>query len=72
MRLPEPNLPLCHWSNKLFDLRALSSTDVPVLLLKQPIATLGLLCLSHFKISAAFTHGQNAPVELSKRYQTNF
>ena len=30
------NLPLCHWSSQLFDLRALSSTDVPVLLLNQP------------------------------------
>ena len=30
------NLPLCHWSSQLFDLRAPSSTDVPVLLLNQP------------------------------------
>ena len=29
-------LPLCHWSIQLFDLRAQSSTDVPVLLLTQP------------------------------------
>ena len=36
-RLPVPNLPLCHWSIQLFDLRAQSSTDVPVLLLNQPI-----------------------------------
>ena len=28
-----PNLLLCHWSRQLFDLRAPSSTDVPVLLL---------------------------------------
>ena len=28
-----PNLPLSHWSRQLFDLRAPSSTDVPVLLL---------------------------------------
>ena len=35
-RLPESNLPLCHWSSQLFDLRAPSSTDVPVLLLNQP------------------------------------
>ena len=34
--LPVPNLSLCHWSSKLFDLRAPSSTDVPVLLLNQP------------------------------------
>ena len=27
------NLPLCHWSSQLFDLRVQSSTDVPVLLL---------------------------------------
>ena len=32
-----PNLPLCHWSSQLFDLRAPLSTDVPVLLLNQPI-----------------------------------
>ena len=31
------NLPLCQWSSQLFDLRAPSSTDVPVLLLNQPI-----------------------------------
>ena len=30
------NLLLCHWSSQLFDLRASSSTDVPVLLLSQP------------------------------------
>ena len=30
------NLPLCHWSSQLFDLRAPSSTDVSVLLLNQP------------------------------------
>ena len=30
-RLPVPNLPLCHWSSQLFDLRAPSSIDVPVL-----------------------------------------
>ena len=35
-RLPVPNLPLCHWSSQLFDLRAPSSTYVPVLLLNQP------------------------------------
>ena len=28
-----PNLPFCHWSSQLFDLRAQSSTDVPVLLI---------------------------------------
>ena len=35
-RLPVPNFPLCHWSSQLFDLRAPSSTDLPVLLLNQP------------------------------------
>ena len=35
-RLPLPNLPFSHWSSQLFDLRASSSTDVPVLLLNQP------------------------------------
>ena len=34
--LPVANLPLCHWSSHLFDLRAPSSTDVSVLLLNQP------------------------------------
>ena len=34
--LPVPNLSLCHWSSQLFDLRAPSSTDVPVLFLNQP------------------------------------
>ena len=28
---------LCHWSSQLFDLRALSSNDFPVLLLNRPI-----------------------------------
>ena len=36
-RLPVPNLPLCHWSSQLFGLHMHSSTDVPVLLLNQPI-----------------------------------
>ena len=35
-RLPVPNLPLCHWSSQLFNLRAPSSTEVPVLVLNQP------------------------------------
>ena len=39
MRLPVPNLLLCHRSNQLFDLRSPSSTDVLILLLKQPIIT---------------------------------
>ena len=34
--LPVANLPLCHWSSHLFDLRASSSTEVSVLLLNQP------------------------------------
>ena len=37
-----PNLPLCHWSSKLIDLRAPLSTDVPVLLLNQPICRIWL------------------------------
>ena len=36
-RLLVPNLPLCYWSSHLFDLRAPSSSDAPVLLLNQPI-----------------------------------
>ena len=35
--LPVPSLPLSHRSSQLFDLRAPSSTDVPVLLLNQRI-----------------------------------
>ena len=35
-RLPVLNLLLCDWSSQLFDLRASSLTDVPVLLLSQP------------------------------------
>ena len=31
-----PDMPLCHWSSQLFDLRTPSSTDVPVLLLNEP------------------------------------
>ena len=31
------NLPLCDWSSQLFDLRAPSSTDIPVLLLNYAI-----------------------------------
>ena len=34
-RTERDNLLLCDWSSQLFDLRALSSTDVPVLLLNQ-------------------------------------
>ena len=37
------NLLLCHWSSQLFDLRAPSSTDVPVLLLNQPTDLQGVL-----------------------------
>ena len=37
MGLQVPNLLLCHWSSQLFDLRAPSSIDAPVLLLNQPI-----------------------------------
>ena len=37
-----PSLPLCHWSSQLFDLCAPSSTDVPVMLLNQPIMALGV------------------------------
>ena len=37
-RLPVPNLPLFYWSSQLFNLRTLSSTDVPILLLNQPIS----------------------------------
>ena len=36
-RLPVHNFRLCHWSSQLLDLLTQSSTDVPVLLLNQPI-----------------------------------
>ena len=39
------NLPLCHWSSQLFDLRAPSSTDVPVLLLNKPITYIIILVI---------------------------
>ena len=45
------NLLLCHWSSQLFDLRASSSTDVPVLLLSQPNVW--------FKASSIFVHLQS-------------
>ena len=37
-RTPVPNLPLFYWSSQLFNLRTLSSTHVPVLLLNPPIS----------------------------------
>ena len=37
--LPVRNLLLCHWSSQLFDWRAPSSTDIPILLLSQPIVS---------------------------------
>ena len=55
--LPVPNLPLCHLSSQSFDLHALSSTDVPILLLNQPnnlwkrlgnILVLGPTCVQGF------------------------
>ena len=33
-RIPVLNLPLCHWSSQLFDLRVPSSTDVPALVIQ--------------------------------------
>ena len=39
--LPVPNLSLCHWSSRLIDLRAPSSTDVHALLLNQPNSLVG-------------------------------
>lgn len=43
-----PNLPLSHWSNQLSDLCALSSNDIPILLLNQPttLVTALQLCAS--------------------------
>ena len=49
-RLPVPNLSLCHWSIQLFDLRAPSSTDIPVLLLNQPTTVYATFMYhNHFK-----------------------
>ena len=37
MQLLVPNLPLCYWSSQLLVLCRLPSSDVPILLLNQPI-----------------------------------
>ena len=44
IRLPLPNLPFCHWSSQMFDLRAPLSNDVPVMLLNRPIYVFQLGC----------------------------
>ena len=47
-------MPLCHWSSQLFDLRAPSSTDVPVLLLNQPNKPIKSLYFRSFVVSVLF------------------
>ena len=44
IRLPLPNLPFCHWSSQMFDLRAPLSNDVPLMLLNRPIYVFQLGC----------------------------
>ena len=44
IRLPLPNLPFCHRSSQMFDLRAPLSNDVPVMLLNRPIYVFQLGC----------------------------
>ena len=50
------DFPLCHWSSQLFDLRAPSSTDVPVLLLNQPIIPDGVHAGLKIVDTKAFEH----------------
>ena len=54
-RLSVLNLPPCHWSRQLFNFRAPSSPDVPVLFLTQPTDEIGTspgvslgLCLGYW------------------------
>ena len=49
-----PNLPLCDWLSQLFNLRAPSSTDVPVLLLNQPV--IFAKTRSRMKTAVTFLH----------------
>ena len=62
-RLPVPNFPLCYWSSHLFDLGAPSSSDVPVLLLNQPI-----VWAARAQGGTSRSHTPNiVPVRLSER-----
>lgn len=59
------NLPLSHWSNQLSDLCALSSNDIPILLLDQPttLVTALQLCASvHNSICCAIVLSFYNPV----------
>ena len=83
--LPAPNLPLCHWSSQLFDLRAHSSTDVPVLLLSYPNKRFCYPAILQFLIAAIYlllrtkswklhklfklTNPLNLWIKLSKRWR---
>ena len=64
------NLPLCHWSSQLFDLRAPSSTDVPVLLLNQPIVGFNR-GRQHLLIKTCRTQSKRSDQQLSDYCQTN-
>ena len=64
------NLPLCHWSSQLFDLRAPSSTDVPVLLLNQPIVGFNR-GRQHPLIKTCRTQSKRSDQQLSDYCQTN-
>ena len=64
-----PNLSLCHWSSQLFDLRAPSSTDVPVLLLNQPNETEAMLV---FETSAVVACVQTSPISFVGRGKVPF
>ena len=68
--LPVLNLPLCHWSSQLFDLRAPSSTDVPVLLLNQPIVGFNR-GRQHPLIKTCRTQSKRSDQQLSDYCQTN-
>ena len=55
-----PNLLLWYWSSQLFGLRVALSTDIPVLLLNQPIFLNSTLCV--FKKYTCFTQSQDINV----------
>ena len=55
------SLTICHWSSQMFDLHAPSSTDVPVLLLNQPvIENKGGPGNKRIKVKRAMIYGRKA------------
>ena len=73
--LPVRNLLLCHWSSQLFDLRAQSSTDVPILLLNQPIVSYQCKSVKSLKTKQITKHmlyipnrGDKAEIEVSSGF----